>query len=273
MSTGTFDSIDIAEFVSPDGLREVTVFSRSLNRRADITVYVPPGLDARARLPLIILLHGVYGSHWSWSRSGHAHLVLQKMIDGGEIAPVMLAMPSDGLFGIGSGYVARPGMEDAERWIIDEVPEVAALVHPHVRGAGIGLAGLSMGGWAALRLAARHGTRVRCAFGLSPLTAIADVAGYAEEWHRVAHAPPVDDPELLPLLVRERDTMPPIAISCGRDDALIADVRRLRDGLHAAGMRPDYTESPGGHTWGLWRRELPVVLRFLDAHLRVGGTH
>ena len=43
------------------GLRHVTVFSRALGRRADCTVWMPPG--ASGSLPLVVLLHGVYASH------------------------------------------------------------------------------------------------------------------------------------------------------------------------------------------------------------------
>lgn len=108
--------MDIA-LTPPDGLREVTVLSPALGRRGDVTIFVPEAPDT-VPLPLMVLLHGVYGSHWSWSRSGRAHQVLAEMVAVGLVPPMALAMPSDGLFGIGSGYVARDGA-DAERWIFE----------------------------------------------------------------------------------------------------------------------------------------------------------
>ena len=81
---------------------------------------------AAAPLPLVILLHGVYGSAWSWPLNGGAHLTVARLIEAEEIAPVALAMPSDGLWGDGSGYVPHADA-DYERWIVDEVPAAAAL--------------------------------------------------------------------------------------------------------------------------------------------------
>lgn len=271
MNPDRFDSVDIAEFVSPDGLQEITVFSEALGRRADVTVFVPPGTDPGAQLPIVILLHGVFGSHWAWARSGQAHQILQDLIAGGQVAPAILAMPSDGLFGIGSGYVPRPGGEDAERWIVEDVPDVVRLVHPNAGQGKIAIAGLSMGGWGALRLAAWRPDVFGCAYGLSPLTTIDHVGGYAKVSSRAAHVPPVEDPHLLPLLVRTHDRLPPIGISCGREDELITDVRALHDGLTAARIEHDYAESAGGHTWQTWRHDLPQALRFLDTHLAAAG--
>ncbi|MEO6817926.1 MAG: hypothetical protein ABI177_14630 [Edaphobacter sp.] len=47
-----------------EGLRVVTV-----KNRADVSVWVP---SAQKINKLLILLHGVYGSHWVWSQKGAA---------------------------------------------------------------------------------------------------------------------------------------------------------------------------------------------------------
>jgi len=44
-----------------------------------------------------------------------------RLIDAREIAPVAQVMPSEGLWGLGSGYVQHTET-DYERWIIDEIP-------------------------------------------------------------------------------------------------------------------------------------------------------
>ncbi|HEV8549223.1 MAG TPA: hypothetical protein VGQ57_09345, partial [Polyangiaceae bacterium] len=68
-----------------DGLRLVTVKSLALGRRADLTVYVPPG--GTDPMPLVVLLHGVNGSHWSWSQRGGVHLTAARLIETGELPP------------------------------------------------------------------------------------------------------------------------------------------------------------------------------------------
>src|SRR5438045_628198 len=104
-----------------DGLREITFKSPSLRGRADVTLWLPPNAEATADLPLVLLLHGVYGSHWAWTRSGGAHRMAGALIEQNEIPPMALAMPSDGLAFDGSGYVAHPD-RDFERYIVEEVP-------------------------------------------------------------------------------------------------------------------------------------------------------
>src|SRR5579872_6172694 len=110
-----------------EGLTFATVKSRALRGRADITFFVP-GATQGTDLPLVVLLHGVYGSHWAWAVKGNAHRTAQRMIEAGEIPRLALAMPSDGLWGDGSGYLSHPGL-DFEKWIVDEVPAAAAAAH------------------------------------------------------------------------------------------------------------------------------------------------
>jgi hypothetical protein len=106
-----------------DGLRQATVMSSALGRRGDCTFWAPPGVTGP--LPLVILLHGVYGSHWAWAQKGGAHRSAAALIADGKLPPLALAMPSDGLFGLGSGYV-KHAAGDFRAWILSEIPELAA---------------------------------------------------------------------------------------------------------------------------------------------------
>ena len=111
--------------ISAEGLRFLTVKSAALGGRADITLYVPETAADAADVPIVLLLHGVYGSHWAWALKGAAHLTLDRLIAAGQVPPMVLAMPSDGLWGDGSGYVAH-GMQNFERWVAAEVPAAVA---------------------------------------------------------------------------------------------------------------------------------------------------
>src|SRR5690348_8488174 len=88
-----------------EGLHFLTVKSCALQGRADVTLFAPREAEGLKDVPLAILLHGVYGSHWAWAMKGFAHRTLQKMVSAKEIPVMALAMPSDGLLGDGSGYV------------------------------------------------------------------------------------------------------------------------------------------------------------------------
>src|SRR3546814_12536094 len=91
--------------IDPTGLRFMTVKSAALGARADISLFVPDCVAGLADVPIVILLHGVYGSHWAWALKGGAHLTAQRLIDEDTIPPLALAMPSDGVRGEGYGYV------------------------------------------------------------------------------------------------------------------------------------------------------------------------
>src|SRR5438094_425387 len=103
-----------------DHLRTITLKSPSLKGRGDVTLFVPPGCESAKNLPLVILLHGIYGSHWAWALKGGAHKTALKLIESRAIKPMVIAMPSDGLWGDGSGYFAHDGA-DFEKWIAEDV--------------------------------------------------------------------------------------------------------------------------------------------------------
>ena len=117
-----FRTLEVSDpALSPPGLHFVTVKSAALGQRADVLLFAPRQAAGQRDLPLVTLLHGVYGSHWAWALTGGAHRTAARLIAAGEIPPLVLAMPSDGLWGDGSGYV-RHAQQDFERWIVDEVP-------------------------------------------------------------------------------------------------------------------------------------------------------
>src|SRR6266566_2995691 len=56
-----------------NGLRFITVKTSNLKGRGDICVYAPSQIEKTDVLPVVILLHGVYGSAWSWAYSAGVH--------------------------------------------------------------------------------------------------------------------------------------------------------------------------------------------------------
>jgi len=251
---------------SPPGLRFVTVKSAALGQRADLLLFVPPQAAALRDVPLVLLLHGVYGSHWAWAFQGGAHLTAQRLIDSGDIPPLVLAMPSDGLWGDGSGYVAH-GTQDVERWIIDEVPAAARAACTACSAASpLFIAGLSMGGFGALRLAGRHPQRFVAAAGHSSVTEAAQLDALMAET-RAGWATAPTDTRVIAALRDARAPLPALRFDCGRDDPFIAANRLLHAELQAAGIPHEYAEHDGGHGWAYWAQHLEDTLRFFGQAL------
>lgn len=262
-----FRTIEISESsFAPPGVSFVTVKSTALKRRADLSLYVPPETSAKS-LPLVILLHGVYGSHWAWLFKGGAHQVLDRLIKEENLPPMMLAMPSDGLWGDGSGY-ARHADADYHRWIVEEVPAAAALVDPRVNRAPQFIAGLSMGGYGAMRLGALHPEKFGAISAHSSCTDIAHMQGFVEETTAqfdLKEEPPLSVIECMKL---NASRLPPLRFDCGSEDILIEHNRLLHQQLDQEGIPHEYEEFSGGHTWEYWHEHLAESLRFFSKVLR-----
>ena len=70
-----------------EGLSFLTVKTRALKGRADITIFVPESARPLRNVPLVIFLHGAHGSHWNWSVNGGAHRTAQRLISAGRLPP------------------------------------------------------------------------------------------------------------------------------------------------------------------------------------------
>lgn len=246
------------------GLRHVTVKSPSLRGRGDVTVWCPPGVETPAGL--VVLLHGVYGSHWAWALQGGAHRTAARLVAAGDIPPFALAMPSDGLRGDGSGYVPHGDGFDAAHWIVDEVPRAAREAIPGLcQDVPRFIAGLSMGGFGALRLGAVHPGAWQAVSGHSSITHLSQMAQFIEE-DVASFGAAAGDASVLDAMVAAGDRLPPVRFDCGVDDPLIEENRRLHRALDERGIRHVYEEFPGAHTWAYWETHLEDTLRFFAAH-------
>jgi len=257
-----FRTIEISDSrFALEGLRWVTVKSAALQQRADVTLFVPDQAGTARALPLVILLHGVYGSHWAWALKGGAHRTTARLIAGAEIPPMALAMPSDGLWGDGSGYLRHPA-QDFERWIVEEVPLAARAAVPAVTAQSpTFISGLSMGGFGALRLAAKYPARFRGAGGHSSMTHFDQHNQFVIE-PLAAYGCPPEDRSVVETMLRNRGSLPPIRFDCGTEDPLLAANRELHAQLYDAGIPHQYEEFSGGHEWPYWETHLSDMLRF-----------
>jgi len=249
-----------------NNLRLVTVKSAALGQRADMTVHIPPAAKTVANVPIVILLHGVYGSHWGWTLSGGAHKTSERMIEAGEIPPFVIAMPSDGLWGDGSAYVPHR-IQNFEQWIVSEVPAAVAHAASNVTpDSPVFIAGLSMGGFGALRLAAKYPTRFRAASGLSSITHFEQLKDFVQE-PLSAFESNESDHSIFATMLRNRAKLPPFRFDCGSEDMLINANRELHTKLLAAEIPHHYEEFPGSHEWPYWESHLTDTLRFFASHV------
>lgn len=243
-----------------------TVKSSHLKGRGDTTLYIPANVDPGQKVPVVILLHGVYCSHWGWALKGRAHVSLQQMIDDGEIPPMILAMPSDGLWGDGSGYFAHNG-RDFEKWIVEDIPILVQEATENGIDAPHFIAGLSMGGYGAMRLGAAHPDRFKAFSGHSSVTDYEDLRQFVEEPANSYGVDKVDGPSTLNTILENRERLVPFRFDCGVDDILIDANRKLAEQLEQAGLDFVYEEFPGAHEWPYWEEHVRKSYKFFAGQL------
>lgn len=244
-------------------LQLITVKSNALRKRADITVYQPEYSGPEKPLPLVILLHGVYGSHWAWAAKGKAPETLQRLMDAEQLSPMVLAMPSDGLFGDGSGYV--PHQEaDYEKWIVEDVIAVMQEQFPAIQTASpVFLAGLSMGGFGALRLGAKYPQVFRAFSGLSSITHFDQLQGFVSNFAELQQQA-LEQDGVWDWMLKNKAVLPPFRFDCGVDDSLLEPNQRLHQQLIAHQIPHTYQAFPGGHQWEYWAEHLEKTLLFFQ---------
>lgn len=253
-----------------EGIRHMTVKSPALSRRGDLSLYVPPKVLNESCECLLILLNGVYNSHWGWLYHAGVHRTAQRLIHSGAIRPMILAMPSDGLWGDGSAYIPH-GAEDAERWVMEDIVEACQLAVPQLKtSAKLFLAGLSMGGFGALRLGAKWATAVSGISVHSAITNISQMTQFVEE-PLGAYTSTADFQEHLdPLywILKNRAILPPIRMDCGLDDSLLEANRSFHRSLLEERIEHMYEEFPGGHEWPYWEVHVEKSLLFCEEQLK-----
>ncbi|MBS1524405.1 MAG: esterase family protein [Bacteroidetes bacterium] len=249
-----------------DGLRFITVKTPNLNGRGDICIYAPK-VAKTDTLPIVILLHGVYGSSWSWAFSSGVHLKLDELIRAGKLPPMILAMPSDGLWGDGSAYLPHNSF-DFERWISSDVPDaVISCIDGANTNSPLFISGLSMGGFGALRIGAKYGNKFTAISGHSSITSLPQMKLFVQESLKSYIQHDVTDEDLLATFKAYRQHLPPIRFDCGTSDLLLNYNRDLHKKMEKEGILHLYEEYPGGHEWPYWSEHVIDSLKFFAAQL------
>jgi enterochelin esterase-like enzyme len=253
-----------------EGIRHMTVKSPALSRRGDLSLYIPSQVAIHGCECLLILLNGVYNSHWGWLYHAGVHRTAQRLIETGAIRPIVLAMPSDGLWGDGSAFIAH-GAEDAERWVMEDVVQACHLAVPQLRPSPkLFLAGLSMGGFGALRLGAKWALAFSGISAHSAITHISQMSQFVEE-PLSAYIDRVESQETLDPLYwmrKNRDTLPPLRMDCGLEDSLLEANRIFHRSLLEEQIEHIYEEFPGGHEWPYWELYIEKTLLFCEEQLK-----
>jgi S-formylglutathione hydrolase FrmB len=262
MSKFRTTEISNPEFES-NNLRFITVKTPNLNGRGDICVFVPPGKDLK-NLPIVTLLHGVYGSAWSWAHKAGVHFTAMKLISEGLIKPMVIAMPSDGLWGDGSAYLPH-NSSNFEKWIVEDVIDaVIESIECASDTSDLYISGLSMGGFGAMRLGAKYPKKYKAISGHSSITNINQMHLFVVEAESNYSQDIEINEDVFELMNQNKKDLPPIRFDCGKDDLLISYNRELHTKLDKIGVIHTYQEFDGSHQWSYWQKHIEKTFVFFN---------
>lgn len=245
----------------------ITVKTKNLKGRGDICLFVPP-LEGLKDVPLLILLHGVYGSAWVWSQKAGVHFSAWEMIKKGETKPMVIAMPSDGLWGDGSGYLPHSGY-DFEKWIVEDVINAVIENVEAISGkSDLFISGLSMGGFGALRLGIKYSDKFKAVSAHSSITGIGQMPLFVEESLQAYEQLNKQEESVLEMALSRKEHLPKLRFDCGTEDLLINHNRFLHDQLNKAQIAHEYEEFPGGHEWSYWQEHIKDSLLFFNKFIK-----
>ena len=221
----------------------------------------------RASHPVLWLLHGLSDDHTIWLR----RTSIERYAAARNLAVVMPA----------AGRSFYQDMASGPRYwtfLTEELPALCRGWFPlSAEREDNFVAGLSMGGYGALRMALVHPGRYAAAASLSgALDLPRRLREAGREGSRITRAEWVGvfGPELqadktntdlhhLAASVVHLSNRPRIFLSCGTEDELIGESRAYRDQLNLLGYDHIYEEKSGHHEWGYWDDSIQRVLDWL----------
>jgi enterochelin esterase-like enzyme len=224
----------------------------------DYYVDTPPGYDPAAKnlYPVLYLLHGFSDDAGGWTAVGRAHVILDNLIAQGKAKPMLVVTP----LGYGAPEIVSPVTASArdpklrqrnldkfrDALLTEVIPEVEKVYRASKDRNSRAIAGLSMGGAESLYV------------GLNAMTRFAWIGafssgGLSEDFNATFAA----------LDSKANSQLHLLWIACGTEDRLIDGSRKFRDWLKSKEIRHTGIETPGAHTWMVWRRNLAAFAPLL----------
>ena len=263
-------------------LNEVNFFSETVGLLSTMVVLLPQRTLADAknkRTPTyktLYLLHGHSDDHTAWMRWSS----IEKYADGLNLAVVMPAVHL-------SFYNDMAYGPAYWQFISEEVPTlVRDMFSLSAKREDNFVAGLSMGGYGAFKMALTHPERFAAAASLSGAVDIVEVVREEKDdpgnkaWQLEMRnvfgdlsKVPGSRHDLFALAkkVSKAPVRPRLFQCCGTEDGLYPQNVRFRDAVRKLPLDLTYEEGPGEHNWAYWDRMIQRVLEWMFPKRRKPG--
>ena len=255
-------------------LNQINFFSETTGLLSSMYILLPqrPLAEAqkkpRKKLRTLYLLHGHSDDHTAWQR----WTSIERHVEGLNLAVVMPAVH----LSFYNDMVHGPAYW---QFISEEVPALVRDIFPlSSKREDNFVAGLSMGGYGAFKLALTHPDRFAAAASLSGAVDISDVVREKKEdpenkaWLAEMRTVfgdlskvPGSKHDLFALAkkVAKGPIKPRLYQCCGTEDDLHPDNVRFRDAVRKLPLDLIYEEGPGEHNWAYWDKMIQNVLAWM----------
>ncbi|MBP8856111.1 MAG: esterase family protein [Oscillospiraceae bacterium] len=255
-------------------LFDIKLFSTALLTQTDIRVVVPtpdepfkpdetPYYKEGKKYQVLYLLHGGFGDCTVWTRNTGIERFAQKH----KLIVVCASVTN-------SMYMDMAHGNNFFTFYTQELPQFINYMFPvSTKREDTFIAGMSMGGYGAMRIGfefpERYASVVSLSGGLEMTKMDMSVLKHVKKSPMNIQDIFGEDPENLEkndlynvvgARIKEGKTLPRVYISCGTEDFLYETNVRAKDKYIEMGLDVTYFEAPGEHNWDFWDPEIRKVL-------------
>ena len=246
--------------------------SQLVGKSLPYNVVLPAGYDLPAtrdrRYPVVYLLHGLFGHYDNWTTR-------TRLADYTATSEVIIVTP-EGNNGWYTDSQLAP-KEQYESYIVKElIPDVDRRFRTISDRSGRAIAGLSMGGYGAIKFGVKYPAMFAFAGSMSGAMNAAswtreELAGLPSIWNSLQQVFGDEASQArlsndLPKRIRdlshqESAALPFIYLDCGTEDPLFPSNRSFAELLLSRKIPHEYRQRPGGHSWAYWDAQVQEVLK------------
>ncbi|WP_080057986.1 alpha/beta hydrolase-fold protein [Spirosoma aerolatum] len=231
----------------------------------DYYVYLPPNYDPKRRepYPVFFLLHGATGTALSWIVNAQANIILDNLIAEGKAKPMIMVNTLG--YGGNEKYTAEVLQE-----IIPQLEKTYNAAKDRTQRA---IVGLSMGGGTAFYTGLNNLDHFAYVGGFSSAVGMGGPRPAASASGNPATTTPSEEQikamndsfaKAYPKLDESANKQLKLLwVSCGVDDFLYQNNKYFKQYLASKKVKYKEVETPGGHTFMVWRRNLTDIAPLL----------
>ena len=216
-------------------------------------VWTPAGYEKSSdALPVLYLVHGGGDTHVSWPGVGAAGLILDNLMAEGKMVPMVVVMPN-GSIEMPDGNMMGEVPVFAEDMVKSIIPFIEDNYRVHTDQANRAMAGLSMGGMETLETTLNNPEMFSYVWVLSASFAPGNKEVY--EYERVRLKKEADR--------YNRNFKQLVFTQGGPSDIAYNNCKETLKLFDEAGIRYEYHDVSGGHSWEAWRQNLHALAQRL----------